>query len=103
MPSWVATSMRIAAVIRIASYKETLHAANDTTYGLSSGICTTSLKYATDFKWQSAAGIVNVTTAGVDYITPFGGRRGSSYGASEQGSYAREFYTSVKTEYIAAV
>ena len=31
----------------------------------------------------------------------FGGRKGSSYGPREQGSYAAEFYTVVKTAYIA--
>jgi hypothetical protein len=33
--------------------------------------------------------------AGVDYHIPFGGRKGSSYGTREQGSYAKEFYTVV--------
>ncbi len=31
----------------------------------------------------------------------FGGRKGSSYGPREQGSYAAEFYSVVKTAYIA--
>jgi aldehyde dehydrogenase (NAD+) len=43
--------------------------------------------------------MVNLPTAGVDYHTPFGGRRGSSYGPREQGTYAREFYSVVKTAY----
>ena len=30
---------------------------------------------------------------------PFGGRKGSSYGPREQGRYAKEFYTIVKTAY----
>ena len=46
--------------------------------------------------------MVNVPTAGVDYHAPFGGRKGSSYGSREQGGYAREFYTSVKTAYTLA-
>jgi alpha-ketoglutaric semialdehyde dehydrogenase len=94
----------VASVIRVSSYDEALHIANDTEFGLSSGICTTSLKYATDFKRRSSAGMVmvNVPTAGVDYHAPFGGRKGSSYGPREQGTYAREFYTAVKTTYTAA-
>ncbi|WP_369292642.1 hypothetical protein [Bradyrhizobium yuanmingense] len=39
---------------------------------------------------------VNLPTAGVDYHVPFGGRKDPSYGAREQGSYAREFYIMVK-------
>ncbi|PXW17678.1 aldehyde dehydrogenase family protein, partial [Paraburkholderia caballeronis] len=81
---------------------EALDVANDTPFGLSAGICTTSLKYANHFKRNAQAGMVmvNTATAGVDYHVPFGGRKGSSYGPREQGSYAREFYTTVKTSYV---
>ena len=41
--------------------------------------------------------MANLPTAGVDYHVPFGGRKGSSYGPREQGRYAAEFYTQVKT------
>ena len=93
-----------ASVIKAVDYDEALHLANDTDFGLSAGICTTSLKYATDFRKKSKAGMVmvNLPTAGVDYHVPFGGRKGSSYGPREQGGYAREFYTIVKTSYISA-
>jgi aldehyde dehydrogenase (NAD+) len=93
----------VASVIKVKDYDEALSTANDTTFGLSSGICTSSLKYAADFRKNSQAGMamVNLPTAGVDYHVPFGGRKGSSYGAREQGHYAIEFYTSVKTSYIA--
>jgi len=91
----------VANVIRVKDYDEALAVANDTAFGLSSGICTTSLKYATDFKRKSQTGMVmvNLPTAGVDYHVPFGGRKGSSYGSREQGRYAAEFYTTVKTAY----
>ena len=72
-----------------------------TNFGLSAGIATTSLKHATHFKRYSQAGMVmvNLPTAGVDYHVPFGGRKGSSYGPREQGRYAQEFFTIVKTAY----
>ncbi len=91
----------IASTIRVKDYEEALHVANDTRFGLSSGICTTSLKYARHFKANSEAGMVmvNLPTAGVDYHAPFGGRKSSSYGPREQGSYAQEFYSQVKTAY----
>jgi aldehyde dehydrogenase (NAD+) len=75
--------------------------ANDTPFGLASGICTTSLKHSSHFKRNAEAGMVmvNLPTAGVDYHVPFGGRKGSSYGAREQGRYAAEFFTTVKTAY----
>jgi alpha-ketoglutaric semialdehyde dehydrogenase len=92
----------VASVIRVKDYEEALHVANDTPFGLSSGIATTSLRHAEHFKRNSAAGMVmvNLPTAGVDYHVPFGGRKGSSYGPREQGRYAVEFYTSVKTAYV---
>ncbi len=93
----------VASVIRVKSYDEAVAVANDTPYGLSSGIVTTSLRYASHFKRNTQSGLVmvNLPTAGLDYHVPFGGRKKSSYGPREQGSYAREFYTIVKTSYIA--
>ena len=94
----------VAAVIRARDYDEALAIANDTAFGLVAGICTTSLKHATHFKRNSEAGMVmvNLPTAGVDYHVPFGGRKASSYGPREQGRYAAEFYTTVKTSYTQA-
>lgn len=91
----------VASVVRVKNYDEALGVANDTSFGLSSGICTTSLKHASHFRRNSEAGMVmiNLPTAGVDYHVPFGGRKGSSLGPREQGRYAAEFYTTVKTSY----
>ena len=94
----------VATVIKVDSYDEALAVANDTKFGLSSGIYTGSLKFASDFRRKSQAGMVmvNLPTAGVDYHVPFGGRKGSSMGSREQGRFAAEFYTSVKTSYQSA-
>jgi acyl-CoA reductase-like NAD-dependent aldehyde dehydrogenase len=94
----------VVSVLRVKDYDEALAMANDTEFGLSAGIATTSLKHATHFKRHSQAGMVmvNLPTAGVDYHVPFGGRKGSSYGPREQGRYAAEFYTTVKTAYTQA-
>ena len=91
----------VASVIKVKDYDEALDVANDTEFGLTSGICTTSLKHSTHFKRNSEAGMVmvNLPTAGVDYHVSFGGRKGSSYGPREQGRYAAEFFTTVKTAY----
>ncbi|MCX5514723.1 aldehyde dehydrogenase family protein [Kaistia algarum] len=91
----------VASVIKVKDYEEALAVANDTPFGLSAGIVTTSLKHASHFKRNAEAGMVmvNLPTAGVDYHVPFGGRKGSSYGPREQGKYAAEFFTTVKTAY----
>ncbi|MGM9484336.1 aldehyde dehydrogenase family protein [Roseateles sp. NT4] len=94
----------VVSVIRARDYEHALALSNDTPFGLSAGIATTSLKHATHFKRHSQAGMVmvNLPTAGVDYHVPFGGRKGSSYGPREQGRHAAEFYTTVKTAYTQA-
>ncbi len=94
----------VASVIRVRDYDEALATANDTEFGLTAGICTTSLRHATHFKRHAQAGMVmvNVPTAGVDFHVPFGGRKGSSFGPREQGRYAADFYTVVKTAYTGA-
>ncbi len=94
----------LAAVIKVGSYDEALATVNDTEFGLTSGIVTRDLARATHFRRNARTGVVtvNLPTAGTDYHVPFGGRGQSSYGAREQGTYAREFYTTVKTAYIAA-
>lgn len=91
----------VASMVRVKGYDEALFEANNTPFGLSAGIATSSLKYATHFKRHAQAGMVmvNLPTAGVDYHVPFGGRKGSSYGPREQGRYAQEFFTTLKTAY----
>jgi alpha-ketoglutaric semialdehyde dehydrogenase len=93
----------VAAVIRVRDADEALAVANDTPYGLSAGVCTTSLKMAAHFKRHLQAGMVmvNAPTAGVDPHVPFGGRKASSFGPREQGRHAAEFFTTVKTAYVA--
>jgi len=94
----------VACVLRADDFEHALALANDTPFGLCAGICTTSLKRAMHFKRHAAVGMtmVNLPTAGVDFHVPFGGRKESSYGAREQGRYAAEFYTTVKTGYMLA-
>ncbi len=92
----------IATVLRAEDPAHALALANDTEFGLSAGVCTTSLRHAAMFRDGLEAGIVtvNLPTAGVDYHVPFGGTKGSSSGTREQGRYAVEFFTTVKTAYV---
>ena len=92
----------VASIVRVKDYDSALEIANQGNFGLSSGIVTTSLKYARHFRRNVRAGMVmvNLPTAGVDYHVPFGGTRGSSYGPREQGFAAVEFYTQTKIVYV---
>ena len=94
----------ITCVIKAEGYDEALALANDSAFGLTAGIMTRSLARASHFRANMRAGcvMVNLPTAGTDYHVPFGGRGASSYGPREQGRYAAEFYTTVKTAYVAA-
>lgn len=91
----------VASVVRVSDYDTALEIANDSRLGLCAGIVTNSLKHATHFRRNAKVGVVtvNAPTAGLDFHVAFGGRRGSNYGPREQGRYAREFYTAVKTAY----
>jgi alpha-ketoglutaric semialdehyde dehydrogenase len=92
----------VASVLRADDAEHALALANDTEFGLSAGVCTTSLQHAATFRDGLQAGIVtiNLPTAGVDFHVPFGGTKGSSSGTREQGRYAVEFFTTVKTAYV---
>ena len=94
----------VASVIPANDADQALAIANDTEFGLSAGVFTTSLKQGERFKRELQAGMVmvNLPTAGVDLNAPFGGTKGSSFGPREQGPYAREFYTKFKTTYTQA-
>ena len=92
----------MTCVIKVDSYEQALDTVNDTNFGLTSGIITQSLAQASHFRRNAKTGcvMVNLATAGTDYHVPFGGRGDSSYGPREQGQYAAEFYTTVKTSYM---
>ena len=92
----------VATVLEVGDDDEALAVANDTPFGLSAGVCTTSLGRAARFRDGLQAGIVtvNLPTAGVDFHVPFGGTKASSQGSREQGRYAIEFFTTVKTAYV---
>ncbi|EIO3704500.1 aldehyde dehydrogenase family protein [Vibrio parahaemolyticus] len=91
----------MASVIRVSDLDEAIAVVNDTRFGLTGGIITQSLRNSAIFKQQAQTGcvMVNLPTAGTDYHVPFGGRKESSFGPREQGQYAKEFYTVVKTAY----
>lgn len=89
----------VLAVIKARDFDHAVDLANDTRYGLTAGIATRSLKYASEFAERSETGLVNVNvpTAGLEFQVPFGGNKESGVGGREQGPAALEFYSSWKT------
>lgn len=94
----------VTCVITADDYDHALALANDTEFGLTASVITQSLSRANHFRRNAKVGcvMVNLPTSGTDYHVPFGGRKNSSFGSREQGQYAAEFYTQVKTAYIKA-
>lgn len=94
----------MTCVIAADDYDHALALANDTEFGLTASVVTQSLSRANHFKQHAQTGcvMVNLPTSGTDYHVPFGGRKNSSFGSREQGQYAAEFFTQVKTTYIKA-
>ena len=80
------------------SYDEALSAANNNEFGLSAGIVTTDQQKIKHFTENAEAGMIqiNLPTAGMDFHAPFTGRKKSSFGTPEKGSYCREFFTVAK-------
>ena len=74
----------MTCLIKASSYEEALHLANDTEFGLTAGIMTSSLARANHFRRNATTGVVmvNLPTAGTDYHVPFGGRGSSSHGGA---------------------
>jgi acyl-CoA reductase-like NAD-dependent aldehyde dehydrogenase len=81
---------------------EAIELADDTPYGLSASVFTTSLAASFEFTRRIRAGVVHVNneTTGAEPHVPFGGMKASSLHSREQGRAAREFFTETKTVYL---
>ena len=92
----------VLAIMRAKDFDDALRIANDTPYGLSSSIQTSSLSKAMDYVYRAEAGLltINLPSAGVEYQLPFGGTKDSSFGPKEQGPAAFDFYSDFKTVYL---
>ena len=93
----------VVAVLEVADLDAGIAAINDSTYGLTAGICTSSLAASYEFAARAQVGVVKVNrpTAGLDLNVPFGGVKDSSTNTfREQGPRATDFYTWSKTVYL---
>jgi aldehyde dehydrogenase (NAD+) len=87
----------VVPVIPFESEEEAVRLANDTAYGLASGIQTGDLRRALRLADRIKAGTVWLNTWHKYYLNaPFGGYKMSGYGR-EHGAEALESYTQYKT------
>ncbi|MFD0671413.1 aldehyde dehydrogenase family protein [Cohnella sp. GCM10027633] len=89
----------LAVLLRADDAEDAIRLTNETVFGLSASVFTRDLSNAFRFLEEAEAGMVRVNqeTGGVEYQAPFGGMKGSSSHAREQGQAALDFYSHIKT------
>ena len=87
----------IVSIIRVKDSEEALKIANDTSYGLSSGVITNDLQKAMDISMRLDAGMVHINdcTVADEPHVPFGGTKNSGVGR-EGGRYSMDEMTELK-------
>ena len=85
-------------ITTVESDAEAISLANNTPYGLTASIFTANNKKAIGAARDIKAGTVTVNCFGEgDSSTPFGGFKQSGFGGRDNGIYAHDQYTNIKT------
>ncbi len=89
----------LVTLLAAAEVHEAVRIANGVRYGLVTSIHGRDLDRLLAAAAEIDTGLIkiNAPTSGVDFYTPFGGEKDSSYGPREQGQDALAFYTTVRT------
>jgi alpha-ketoglutaric semialdehyde dehydrogenase len=92
----------VLSVIKVSSYEEAVHVANDIEYGLSSSIYTKDVNLAFRAIEDLETGItyINAPTIGAEVHLPFGGTKNTGNGGREAGTTAVEEFTELKTVFV---
>jgi aldehyde dehydrogenase (NAD+) len=92
----------VACLYRVKGFTDALRLANDSPYGLTACIHTSSIHRATEFtrKVQAGVAVVNGGTHGSEPHMPFGGLKQSGNGWREPGTEALDVYSDVKGIYM---
>jgi vanillin dehydrogenase len=87
----------VTSIIKISNHEEALEIANNTSYGLSSGVITNDMQKALDLAFGLEAGMVHINDCTVtdEPHAPFGGVKNSGFGR-EGGRFSMEEMTELK-------
>ena len=85
----------VTSIIKVKDDNEALEIANDTSYGLSSGVITNDMQKALDFAFKLDAGMVHINdcTVADEPHVPFGGVKNSGFGRVRGEAGINEFLT----------
>ncbi len=92
----------VASLYRASDFEAALSLANDSPFGLTACIHTSSIHRAFEFtsRIQAGVAVVNAGTFGSEAHLPFGGRKQSGNGSREPGTEALDVYSELKNVYI---
>jgi len=91
----------ILSVIEFSDEDEAIAIANETKYGLTASVFTSSNRKAIRTARELKAGTVTINCYGEgDITTPFGGFKQSGFGGRDNGFHAHDQYTETKTIWI---
>lgn len=91
----------VLSVIKFSDFEDVVSKANDTSFGLASGIWTNDLKKAHNLAQRINAGTVWINTYNMyDAASPYGGFKMSGFGKESGMESIYEFYTKSKTVWV---
>ena len=92
----------MVSLMRVRDYDAGVMACNETEFGLSASLFSTSTANAIRFAHDIAAGMVHVNsqTPGAEPNMPFGGMKASSTYSREMGRHGLDWFTQLKSLYV---
>ncbi len=91
----------ILSVLTVSSFDEAMELANQTEYGLTASVFSANAKKAIRAARSLRVGTVTINSYGEgDISTPFGGYKQSGFGGRDNGIFAHDQYTELKTIWI---
>jgi aldehyde dehydrogenase (NAD+) len=95
----------VLALFSVSDLDEAIAVNNDTNYGLTAAIHTSSMRSAQEFMERAEAGFVsvNLPTTGMELQVPGGGVKSSGWGPKEHGRTGVDFFSEIKSIAMASI